>query len=167
MSFTIRPLRTGEAALYRDIRLEALRTHPDALAAPYEHEAAQPLGFFAGRLRDSTVFGGFRGLALLGVAGFMVRSGVRRAHIGTLWGMYVRAEARGTGLSRLLVEAVLDHARDHVEVVRLTVTANNTVAHRLYAAAGFEPYGVERHALKVDGRYLDEVLMVNWLTRNA
>ena len=28
MSFVIRPLRADEAALYRDIRLEALRLHP-------------------------------------------------------------------------------------------------------------------------------------------
>ena len=46
-----------------------------------------------------------RGSDILGLAGFMPETGLKRAHKGHLWGMYVRAEARGSGLSRRLVEA--------------------------------------------------------------
>jgi len=35
----------------------------------------------------------------------------------------------------------------------------NVEAARLYAEAGFSVYGLERRALKVDGRYYDELLM--------
>ena len=57
MTFTIRPLRVDEAELYRDIRLEALRLHPEAFGASFETEAAQPLAFFQGRLTGNVIFG--------------------------------------------------------------------------------------------------------------
>ena len=175
MTVIIRPLRVDEAALYRDIRLEALRTHPEAFGASFEQEAARPLGFFAERLSGqegmtgptgisgNVIFGGFQDAAVLAIAGFIVQSGLKREHKGTLWGMYVRPEARGTGLASLLVEAVLDHARDRVELIQLSVIADNVIARRLYASLGFEPYGIEERALKVEGRYLDEVLMAKLL----
>jgi ribosomal protein S18 acetylase RimI-like enzyme len=90
----------------------------------------------------------------------MIQPGAKRAHKGTLWGMYVRPVARGSGLARALVEAVLDHARQRVELIQLEVVTDNLAARRLYVALGFEPYGIEEHALRVEDRYLDEVLMV-------
>jgi ribosomal protein S18 acetylase RimI-like enzyme len=164
MTFAIRMLNPDEAALYRDIRLEALRAHPEAFGASFENEAAQPLNFFAGRLSANAIFGGFHDQILLGTAGFMPSAGAKREHKATLWGMYVRPEARGTGLARLLVEAVLDHAQEKVELVQLSVVAENRTARRLYASLGFEPYGIEAKSLKVEGQYLDEVLMVKTLT---
>jgi len=77
--------------------------------------------------------------------------------------MYLRPEARGSGLARRLVDAVLDHARGRVELIQLAVVADNVVARRLYASLGFTEYGIEVHSLKVEGRYLDEVLMVKIL----
>jgi len=48
-------------------------------------------------------------------------------------------------------------------MVQLTVVSENEAARRLYNALGFVEYGCERRALKQDGRYYDEVLMVNFL----
>ena len=88
---------------------------------------------------------------------------MKRAHKGHLWGMYVRPAARGTGLARQLVEAVLEYARERVELVQLSVIAGNVAAQRLYGALGFVAYGLEERALKVDGRYFDEVHMARVL----
>jgi RimJ/RimL family protein N-acetyltransferase len=41
----------------------------------------------------------------------------------------------------------------------LTVVASNSAACRLYSAAGFKEYGLERRALKVGSEYYDDVLM--------
>lgn len=163
MSFTIRPLRGDEAALYRDVRLEGLRLHPCSFGAAFEQESLEPLPFFAARVAGAGVFGGFRDGELLGVAGFMREAGLKRAHKAHLWGMYVRPVARGTGLARMIVEAVLDHARGRVELVQLSVTEGNVVARRLYESLGFVPYGIEARALKVDGRNFDEIHMVKLL----
>jgi RimJ/RimL family protein N-acetyltransferase len=164
MSFEIRPLRVDEAALYRDIRLEALRLHPEGFSASFEQEAARPLAFFEARLTGNVIFGGFRDQALLATTGFTIQAGAKSAHKGMLWGMYVRPEARGSGLARRMVEAVLGQARNRVELVQLTVVAGNLKAHRLYVSCGFEQYGIEERALKLGERYLDEVLMVKLLS---
>ena len=115
--------------------------------------------WFSDRLGSSTVLGAFRGTELVGMAGFAIQQGQKRAHKGLLWGMYVRPSARTGGVGRRLIEAILDVARQHVELIQLTVVHDNVRARRLYASLGFVDYGLERHALKQDGRYYDEVLM--------
>jgi RimJ/RimL family protein N-acetyltransferase len=77
--------------------------------------------------------------------------------------MYIRPAARNAGLGKKLVASVLDHARGRVEMVQLTVVSENEDARRLYSAMGFVEYDFEKRALKQDGRYYDEVLMVRFL----
>ena len=163
----IRMLGPEDVGLFRDIRLEALRLGPEAFGSTYEIETARPLEFFAERLAGSTVFGGFEGQTLLGIAGFKQEQGLKRCHKAMLWGMYVRPAARGLKLGARLVEAVLDHARGRVELVQLAVVVGNDAALRLYAAAGFVEYGLERHALKYEGRYWDEIMMAATLLGDA
>jgi ribosomal protein S18 acetylase RimI-like enzyme len=62
-------------------------------------------------------------------------------------------------VGRRLIEAVLDVARQRVELIQLTVEHDNEQARRLYASLGFLDYGLEKHALKQDGHYYDEMLM--------
>ena len=51
------------------------------------------------------------------------------------------------------MQQVIEHARTVVEEIRLTVVASNAPARRLYSAAGFEEYGLERRALKIGCEY--------------
>ena len=155
----LRPLLPEDAPLYREIRLEALRNEPDAFSSTFEIERERPLEQFAARLRDAHVVGAFRGTALAGIAGFYIQPGPKHAHKGMLWGMYVRPAQRSAGIGRLLVEAIIAHARQHVEVLQLFVVADNLPARRLYRRLGFVEYGIERHATKYQGRYHDDVLM--------
>ena len=155
----IRQLTPADAAAYRAIRLAGLKQNPEAFGSTFQAEFARPLAWFFGRLSESTVFGAFRDSEILGVAGFAARTTEKEAHKGLLWGMYVRPEARGTGVARRLVEAVIELARARVEVLQLSVVVGNERAQRLYAGLGFVEYGIERNSLKYDGRYFDEVLM--------
>ncbi len=98
---------------------------------------------------------------------FWGREGAKDVHKGYLWGMYVRPDARNTGVGRKLAEAVIDYAREHVEILQLDVVSENKAARRLYASLGFVEYGIERKALKQHGRYYDEVLMAKDLTADA
>jgi RimJ/RimL family protein N-acetyltransferase len=165
-SVAIRVLTADDAALYREVRLEGLQNHPEAFTSTYERESAQPLSFFADRIVSSTVFGGFRGEMLVGVAGFARQPG-KHAHKGTLWGMYVRLAARQSGLGQRLIEAVLNLARSQVEQIQLVVVADNQPARRLYARLGFEEYGYEKQATKYHGAYHDDVLMAKMLTSDS
>jgi RimJ/RimL family protein N-acetyltransferase len=159
----IRRLEISDAALFRDIRLEALVKNPEAFGSTFERENAQPPSWFEERLGAADIFGAFLDGALAGMAGYSARENSKQAHKGLLWTMYVRNTARNLGLGRKLVAAVLDHARGRVEMVQLTVVSENEAAHRLYRAMGFVEYGYEKRALKHDGRYYDEILMVNVL----
>ncbi|CAN7741095.1 GNAT family N-acetyltransferase [Bradyrhizobium sp. LjRoot220] len=159
----IRRLEISDAALFRDLRLEALQKNPEAFGSTFEKERAQPLSWFEATLRAADIFGAFLDGTLAGMAGYSAQENSKQAHKGLLWTMYVRAAARHTGLGQKLVAAVLDHARGRVEMVQLTVVSENESARRLYRAMGFVEYGYEKRGLKHDGRYYDEVLMVNFL----
>ena len=154
----------ADAVLYRDIRLEALQANPEAFGSTFELENARPLSWFSDRLGDSTVLGAFRNAKLVAIAGFAVQQGQKMAHKGILWGMYVRPAARNLKVGRRLVEAVCDHARRQVELIQLTVVRDNEQARSLYTRLGFLEYGVEKNALKQDGRYYDLVLMAKDLS---
>ncbi|OCK55682.1 GNAT family N-acetyltransferase [Bradyrhizobium sp. LMTR 3] len=159
----IRLLELADAALYRTIRLEALEKNPEAFGSTFERENAQPLSWFEAAIERADIFGAFLDGKLAGIAGFSAQEGLKQAHKGRLWAMYVRNTARGSGLRKLLVAAVLDHARGRVEMVQLTVVSENEAARRLYSAMGFVEYGYEKRALKQGGRYYDEILMVKFL----
>lgn len=167
-SIEIRRLTAADAALYREIRLEALRSSPEAFASAFETESVRPVEWFAERLDSGVVvLGAFSGSELVGILGFVVGDGPKRQHKGALVGMYVRAAARRAGVGRRLIEAALDLAAQSVELVQLSVTGGNEPAYRLYRSMGFVEYGVERHALKIDGRYYDEILMAKDLTSHS
>jgi ribosomal protein S18 acetylase RimI-like enzyme len=149
----------ADAALYRDIRLEALSANPEAFSSSFEIENGRPLSWFSDRLGSSTVLGAFREAKLVAIAAFAIQQGQKMAHKGVIWGMYVRAGARRAGIGRRLLEAILDLARQRIELIQLTVVRDNAHARRLYASLGFVEYGIEKNALKQNGRYYDEVLM--------
>ena len=54
-----------------------------------------------------------------------------------------------------------------MEIVQLSVVSDNEQARRLYFRLGFVEFGVERHALKQDGGYYNEVLMAKDLTLDS
>ena len=155
----IRRLIEADAPSFREIRLEALELSPEAFGSSFEQESTRSLGQFEETLRMSDVFGAFRDDDLVGVAGYRAQTGAKQAHKGFLWGMYVRPAARGAGVARQLVQAILGHARERVELVQLTVVSDNQAAQRFYRSLGFVAYGHEVHSLKQSGRYYDEVLM--------
>jgi len=156
----VRRLAADDVADYRELRLEGLKSHPEAFGALWEDESARPAPWWTARLETSTVFGGWIDESpLLGVAGFDVNGAAKRRHKGILWGMYVRPQGRGSELAASLVQRVIAHARTLVEEINLTVVASNAAALRLYGKAGFEQYGLERRALKIGDAYYDEVFM--------
>jgi ribosomal protein S18 acetylase RimI-like enzyme len=155
----VRRLMPADASLYRKIRLAGLKDSPEAFGSMFETESRKPLSSFAERLGSAVVFGAFRNIELLGIAAFAFRGGAKEAHKGLLWGMYVRPDVRKAGVGRRLVEAVIDFARQHVEILQLSVVSDNEPARRLYARLGFVEYGLEKNSLKHGETYYDEILM--------
>ncbi|MDJ0946905.1 MAG: GNAT family protein [Kiloniellales bacterium] len=163
MDIQVRRLTEDDAEGFREIRLEALKSHPESFQSTYESAAELPLDAFAQRLRRYALFGGFIGDELYGFVGFFPLRNPKISHKGIMWGMFVKEDARGTGLAEAMVGAVLDHAQGTVEQVLLSVIVENKRARRFYEKMGFEPFGLERRALKIDGRYYDEEFRVKYL----
>lgn len=163
----IRLLDASDAKVYREVRLRALKNDPDSFGSTYEQEAVRPLEKFAERIertKNGFTLGCFDDShSLIGIVNFVREDGLKTAHKGNVYGMYVEPECRGQGIGRSLMSAVIETATrecDGLEQVHLTVVSNNAPAIRLYTSLGFGGYGVEPRALKFDGHYLDENLMV-------
>src|SRR5216117_3391695 len=110
--FQIRRLESHDVVAYRELRLEGLKNHPESFGAAWEDEIEEPDSWWTERLESNTVFGGWtEGSPLLGVAGFSVPGAAKQRHKGILWGMYVRPDARGTGLAASLLQCVIEQAR--------------------------------------------------------
>ncbi len=164
MSIPIRRLGADDLDTYREIRLAALKDSPDAFGTAWEEAQARSDESFRDLLTRLAVFGAFAPEGRqIGLVAFSRYEGLRMQHRGELISMYVRPEGRGRGVGLALVNAVLDHARHQVLQLHLGVGTTNLPAIRLYQKAGFKPYGTEPRALFVDGRFIDEHLMVRFL----
>lgn len=157
--FKLRRLRGDDAPSFREIRLEALVSHPEAFGASWEEEQSQSLASIADRLERGYVVGGISDAGVLtGIIGLSKSTSIKTQHIGSIWGMYVRPTARGSGLSRLLLAAIIE-VGSTLRSLRLCVVSSNQAAIRLYKSMGFEEWAVEVDALKVGEKYYNELLM--------
>ena len=167
----IRLLDESDAQLYKEVRLRALKNDPESFGSTYEQEVNRPLEKFVERIqqtKDQFTLGCFDDSnQLVGIVNFMRENRLKTAHKGNIYGMYVEPPFRGRRLGKSLLLALIERATREcagLEQIHLTVVSNNKSAKRLYTSLGFEVYGVEPNALKLDGQYFDEDLMILRLT---
>jgi RimJ/RimL family protein N-acetyltransferase len=86
-----------------------------------------------------------------------------RAHCGTL-GIGVVAERRGRGIGSALLRATLERSQAiGLKRIELSVREGNPRAAALYERLGFVHEGVQKDAVRVDGRYENLLLMAKIL----
>jgi ribosomal protein S18 acetylase RimI-like enzyme len=157
----IRLLTAADVQAYREIRLHSLREHPEAFAAAFEEESQRPLQAFGERLRLSSpqkyMLGAWQKGNLVGMIAFTRFQRRKRRHRGLISGMYVMPNARGQGIGKALLAAVIQQARTlpDLEEIVLGVTVGNDTARALYRKVGFESSHVEPRFLKIEGQYFD------------
>ena len=166
---TIRPATPADAEPMSQLRLEALRSHPEAFGSDYETSAKKTQDEWVTRLRENDGISSILYLAceddaLAGMTGIVQGQAPKMAHYAFIWGVYVRPAYRRQGVAGQLLQACLDWASTKdIELVKLAVVNTNVAAIRCYAAAGFRVYGVEPRVIRVDGVDYDELLMVREL----
>jgi GNAT superfamily N-acetyltransferase len=166
IEITISPATAGDAEAVRELRLEALRGHPEAFSADYEVDFNKSLTDWRNQLgrhngADSILYLAYSGSLLVGMTGIARGWSTKTIHTSTIWGVYVRPNFRRHGVARQLLEACVGWAaKQAVKVVKLAVVSTNTAAIQCYANCGFRVYGIEPKALFYDKFYYDELLMV-------
>ena len=99
---SVRPLGAEEWERYRAVRLTALSESPGAFVATHEEEAAQPEEFWRSRMQRSTRLLAERDGVPLGIASV---GAAEDPGVAELFGLWVRPEARGSGVATALVRA--------------------------------------------------------------
>ena len=160
----LRLLTKDDAEMFRAFRLQALKESPTSFSADYAEHEQRSVSEFATRIHtepDNFIVGAFEADILVGIGGFYRTEGKKLRHKGNIWGMYVAPGGRRKGTGGAIMAEIVRRARSDGDIVQLllTVGAWYDGARRLYQACGFQAYGREMRAMKVDGRYYDEELM--------
>lgn len=124
------------------IRLEALRTDPDAFGSSLAREEGFRETHWRMRLRSGAWFTVHDGAEDVGLVCVIPEPGGEEGerHVVAMW---VRPAARRQGAGRALLDAVAAWARqDGASAVTLWLVRGNDAAAAAYRSAGFEPTGV-------------------------
>jgi RimJ/RimL family protein N-acetyltransferase len=163
----IRLLDPKDASMYQEIRLAALKANPEAFSSSYEEELEYSLEKFESRLNFDHVytFGAFEDTRLIGVVTLILETRNKTKHRAPIVAMYVYSEHRKAGVGKNLMSEAIQLAKEleRIEQINLTVTSTNVPAKRLYNSLGFTTYGVDKRALKIEGQYFDDELMVRFV----
>jgi RimJ/RimL family protein N-acetyltransferase len=168
---TIRRMTTRDLRAYKALRDTMLEAHPEAFTSDALTERHRRADDYVPRLGlerpegGQFMLGAWRDDTLLGAVGLERDERLKVRHIGHVVSMMVRESARGQGIGRALLDALIDAAREPagLELLTLTVTEVNANAVRLYERCGFSRFGTLHKAIKVDGQYHDKVHMVLYL----
>ncbi|MDQ0300133.1 ribosomal protein S18 acetylase RimI-like enzyme [Salibacterium salarium] len=163
-----RRLTVEDAEECAELRKEALLVSQEHFAVTYEEEVVEGdfIAVVQQRLlwRNSVTIGGFYNGALVGTAMLLRKPLQKMQHKADIEGMYVAEEFREKGIGKSIMNAILAQAKIwEVEQLHLSVVKNNTAAKSFYQSVGFQPYGIEKAALKYRGMYWDEEFMVLFL----
>lgn len=160
-------LTEKDAAIYRTLRLEALRQDPEAFASEIGVEEKLSVTDFADRLsrEHALTVGAFDGDKLVGIVTLVKETLPKMRHRATIEAVYVTPAYRGRRLSRLMIEKLMTIAREEgvVRKFYLFVMVSNERAIQAYKKMGFSIYGEDKEAMREGDRYVDEYLMARFV----
>src|SRR5450432_272174 len=163
---SIRFVGESDVPAFRELRLEALREHPESFGSDYQENLQHPESFWIDRVReaidkpDNCIVLADAGNELAAMLGVFRAGGIKNRHAGTVWGVYVRTKYRGKKLGDQMLKHELAWCRENeIRILRLTATTTNAAAIRCYSRCGFEVYGVSPQVIRIGEKFYDELLM--------
>jgi len=165
MSLHIRLLTAEDKQAYHYLHLKSLREEPRAFLHHADDALQWSLEHFVRRFMRGKTAGAFFIDQLVGFASLNQYEGRKVRHKGNIGPVYVVPQYRGKGLASHMLQKLEEEARkDGIEHLMLSTDAANEANVRLYRKLGYEPWGVEKHILKLDdGSYVDDVVMLKML----
>lgn len=154
MTREVRVLEPDDWELWREIRLRSLADSPGAFGSTLAREQGFAEADWRTRLESVSVLvlDGGRPVALGG--GYRVRDGWLQ-----VVAMWVEPDQRGRGLSRLVLDAVVEAARAEGRRVVLGVTRGNGVARTAYERYGFVATGESEPLREGSELVVDEMVL--------
>jgi GNAT superfamily N-acetyltransferase len=162
----IRLVTEQDAQVLWDLRAMALESDPWSFVESPEEMRKIPMAEFAARLskniEENFIFGAFEGQVAAGMVGFYRELSLKRRHKGWIWGVFVTPAARGRGIAKKLMHATIDRAKalPGLDMLLLTMPADQPAPRRLYESLGFRSFGIEPKGLKIGNEAKDEENMV-------
>jgi ribosomal protein S18 acetylase RimI-like enzyme len=164
----IRLMGAPDLAAYKLLRDTVLAAHPEAFTSDAETELRRPPETYLARIAGAADGGwpftltAWQDGRLCGAITCERDGRLKVRHIGHVVGMMVRADMRGHGVGRALLEACIATCRQRrdIEQITLSVTSTNHAAIRSYQRAGFVRYGQLARAIRLGAHHFDKDLMV-------
>ena len=144
---------------YKTLRLRALQDDSRAFGSSYAKEVTYSDEKWQKRAKDFMLFANSDD-KLIGMMGIWQSDQDKEIKTANVFGVYVIPEYRGQGISKMLMQALLDELKTNSNITKLKLTVNKDQlsAVKLYESFGFKIIGQE-NALLGDGNYYDEYLM--------
>lgn len=141
----VRVLSKDEWQAYKDVRLRALRESPEAFVASAEEEEAFPEEKWRDRMERSRRLLAEDGGSVVGVVSVGTGHRTNIPGAGELFGLWVQADRRGSGVARRLLEQAAAVGRD-VGLKQLVywVGTDNGRAVAFASSFGFRPTDARR-----------------------
>jgi ribosomal protein S18 acetylase RimI-like enzyme len=135
---TVRRFGPDDWELAREVRLASLRDAFGEASEFFREQAGLAEAAWRKVLTEHVRFGAHLGGTPAGTVGWRSTGD----DTGLLYGMWVRPDARGTGLATELVDAVVAVAREHgARTLTLKVEPDNARARAFYTRTGFRETG--------------------------
>lgn len=159
-SVSYRLLEEEDWQQWKEIRLEALRDYPVSFSADYDVERVKDDAHFKSNISDNRIFGAFMDGKLISTVGLQSNPLVKMRHRGLVFGVYTAPSARGLGVTKVLIEMVIEEARrKKMAWVHLVCAFGNDAAFKLYEKVGFRIMTTEPRSMIVGDTYIDQYIM--------
>lgn len=156
-------LEVTDWAIYRELRLIALKESPLAFGSTF-HEALNKVAEdWRGRLESRNFITLFakEGNKLIGTVAAMFHTKERNSHVATIIGNYVIKDYRGKGVGSNLMRKIIEKIEERPGIIKINLQVAETQkpAIDLYKKYGFKEVGTQKKELSLDGKFYDVVLM--------
>ena len=159
MGVSIKKLDESDWKVYKDLRLQMLSEEPQAYSQTFGEVSKRS----DDEWREKTISGNMAAL-IISIDGVPVgMNGLYYENTDTvsIWGMFIKKEFRGMGLSRKLMEAIEEEIRKDtiVKKIQVFVSSSQVSAHKLYESMGYKEVKRERGKVQHGGKSYDEIFM--------
>ncbi len=161
-----RVLTPADQPQWRRVRLEALKTFPQAFLTTADEQRRRAASDDRAQLAQGRWRGLFQGDELIGIGALIPMIYAAAAHRFEIGALYVREPFWGTEAAQSFLTALEAEAQQKdVLQLELSVAANNPRAIRFYERNGYKRYGTQPRAILVDGEGQDDFFYVKMLDR--